>query len=267
MPKIKKIVLAILPALAIIAVVAYFKPITFETKVNERNKFNNKISKVKESQILYSVAFYDVSLKSFPGDFGTSSLSNWGAFRNLGYETEIKGIVRYNYDDTEFIGTENNKKFQRPIVIFHRDMDRVYYILCDSSHEIADGDVLEFKGVVEEDNSVKCIKPDNDIKITDTDRIKNLALEEYSKNIVYFQEYADRITNSNKALGYKFHQTVKDENILIMLNREYGRYAERYNVVFRFPQQKLGDLYISFMIEEKDEKIKRVSIFSTDSKL
>ena len=85
-----------------------------------------------------------------------------------------------------------------------------------------------------------------------------------SKNIAYFQKYADRITNSNKASKYKFDQIVKDENILIMLNKEYGRYAERYNVVFRFPQQELGNLYIGFMIEEKDGKIKRVSIFSTE---
>ncbi len=264
MPKIKKIIVVILPALVVIAVVVYFKLITFEVKVNERSEFNNEINETEENQVWYPIKFYNVPLENFPADFGTSRLSNWGEFRELGYKTEIKGIVRYNYDDTEFIGTKDSKKMQKPIVAFHRDLDRVYYVLCDSNYEIADGDVVEFEGVIEKDNLIKCIKPDSDVKITNTNRIKNLILTEYSKNIAYFQEHADRIINSNEDLRYKFNQTVKDENILIMLNKEYGRYAERYNVIFKFPQQELGDLYIGFIIRGEDKKIKEASIFSIE---
>ncbi len=249
--------MALLPAIVVIGVVMYFKPLSLTVE------HNGVDVRIKRPSYVFSI--YELPLRVYP-----FNLHDYGKSRSLGYKTNVKGIFRYNYDLNKYFRTTENEMIKGSIVVFNENNKNVYYRLCDYS-EIIDGQKVQFEGYIDElitkDGDInKCIKPIGRIEATNINSIINSAVTEYSKTIPYFQTEADQIVNDN--IDYKLNQKIDENNILAMMDvgLSFGENGEEtYYIFLRYSQNEADNLYIKLQTDSKG-KILNVEMFAIDLK-
>lgn len=209
----------------------------------------------EEDRPLYEIKVYSNLSVSLPDDLGgiswTDKRNDFLHNKNIGEKFNVRGTFMAD----------------RPLYYLrlYKGIVSGYYRLCDGLG-VNEGAVVEFGGEVSRrEDGFTCLKRTTKLNLIDTEWPQTLALAEYAKYKEYFQRLAENrfnystLPSDDKKLRLRFKDDIQREDVGMLWNEKSGEYY----LFFVSPNLQATTLYIVFMIDEKEQRINKASVFGT----